>query len=133
MHMPVMMELNKIVINEAQQWQIIVLREVDGDRQLSIMIGKPEADAINRRLGGDVPLRPMTHDLLATVIETLGGKLDRIDITRLESETYYAELTIRQGSKTFRADTRPSDAIALGVATSVPIYVASDVLDAAGR
>ena len=60
-------------------------------------------------------------------------KLEQIDVTRLEENVYYAELTIRQGDKLLRADSRPSDAIALGIATSVPIYVASEVLDVAGR
>jgi hypothetical protein len=122
------MELHKIIISEMQQEQIIVLKEVDGERTFPIVIGNPEAIAIDRRLKGHVPPRPMTHDLLASVIETMGGSIDRIEINDLQEHTFFARILIRQNGSTLRIDSRPSDAIALGAATMVPIFVADHVL-----
>ncbi len=127
--MSVLMELHKIIISETQSEQIIVLREVDGERHFPIVIGDPEAKAIDRRLKGFVTPRPMTHDLLANTIEQLGGKLERIEITNLQNRTFFAQLVIKQDGQMIEIDSRPSDAIALGIATSVPIYVAAHVLD----
>jgi uncharacterized protein len=127
--MSVLMELQKIIINETTSEQIIVLKEVDGDRHFPIVIGDPEAKAIDRRLKGFVMPRPMTHDLLANTIEQLGGKLERIEITNLQNRTFFAQLVIKQAGDLIEIDCRPSDAIALGIATSVPIYVAAHVLD----
>jgi uncharacterized protein len=126
--MSIQMELHKIIISEMQPEQIIVLKEVDGDRKFPIVIGNGEAYAIDRRLKGIPHPRPLTHDLLADVIENMGGVLERIEINDLQEHTFYARLHIRQNSHTFKIDSRPSDAIALGVATNVPIYVAEHVL-----
>jgi bifunctional DNase/RNase len=127
--MSVQMELNKIIISEMQESQIIVLKEVDGERQFPIVIGSSEAMAIDRRLKGIPTPRPMTHDLMASVIEQLGGTIDRIEINNLQDHTFFARIHIRQNGDIIEIDSRPSDAIALGVATSVPIYVADEVLD----
>ena len=129
--MSVLMELHKIIINEAQDPQVIVLREVSGQRQFPMVIVKDLALAIRRRLNGIQSERPMTHDLLANIIEQMGGKLDQIRITDLQDGTYFARIMIRQGDKLLDVDSRPSDAIALGVANSVPIYVEEHVLAAA--
>jgi bifunctional DNase/RNase len=72
----------------------------------------------------------MTHDLLGNVIEQLGGTIEQIEINDLENHTFFARIHIRQNGKVQQIDSRPSDAIALGIATSVPIYVAEHVLDA---
>lgn len=128
--MSVQMELHKIIISEMQESQIIVLKEVDGERQFPIVIGTREAEAIDRRLKGIPTPRPMTHDLLASVIEQMGGSVDRIEINNLQDHTFFAKIHVRQAHSTIQIDSRPSDAIALGVATSVPIYVAEHVLDA---
>ncbi len=130
--MSVQMELNKIIISEMQDQQIIVLREVDGDRTFPIVIGSSEAFAINRRLSGHPTPRPLTHDLLANVIEEMGGSIDRIEITNLQDHTFFARIRIRRGGETVSVDSRPSDAIALGIATAVPIFVAEHVLDEVG-
>lgn len=130
--MSVQMELHKIIISEMQDQQIIVLAEVDGERKLPIVIGSPEALAIDRRLKGIVHPRPLTHDLLASVIEQLGGKIERIEINNLQDHTFFARIHIRQNGTIHKVDSRPSDAIALGVATTVPIYVAEHVLDEVG-
>jgi bifunctional DNase/RNase len=124
------MELSKIIISEMQDQQIIVLKEVDGDRKFPIVIGSGEAYAIDRRLKGILHPRPLTHDLLASVIEQMGGSIERIEINNLQDHTFFARIHIRQNGTTVKVDSRPSDAIALGVATSVPIYVAEHVLDA---
>jgi len=127
--MSVQMELHKIIISEMQPEQIIMLKEVDGERKFPIVIGNPEAYAIDRRLKGVVSPRPLTHDLLASVIEQLGGTIDRIEINNLQDHTFFARIHIRRNGDTLKIDSRPSDAIALGVATMVPIYVADHVLD----
>jgi hypothetical protein len=123
------MELHKIIISELQQEQIIVLKEVDGERKFPIVIGNPEALAIDRRLKGILHPRPLTHDLLANVIEQLGGQIERIEINNLQEHTFYARIQIRRNGDVIKIDSRPSDAIALGVASSVPIFVAEHVLD----
>jgi uncharacterized protein len=128
--MSVQMELNKIIISEMQEQQIIMLKEVDGERSFAIVIGDNEAKAIDRRLKGIPMPRPMTHDLLASVIEQLGGTVEKIEITNLQEHTFFASIHIRQNGDTLEIDSRPSDAIALGIATSVPIFVAEHVLDA---
>ncbi len=126
--MAVQMELFRIIISEMNDQQIIMLREVDGERSFSIVIGSTEAYAIDRRIKGLVPPRPLTHDLLSTIVEQLGGTLDHIEINDLQHGTYFAKLHIRQGKTVLKIDSRPSDAIALGAATSVPIFVAEHVL-----
>ena len=130
--MSVQMELHKIIISEMQDQQIIVLKEVDGERKFPIVIGSPEAMAIDRRLKGIPTPRPMTHDLLANVIENMGGNVDRIEINDLQDHTFFARIHIRQGMKMVEVDSRPSDAIALGIASVVPIFVAEHVLAEVG-
>jgi bifunctional DNase/RNase len=127
------MELHKIIISEMQDQQIIVLKEVDGERKFPIVIGSSEAYAIDRRLKGIPTPRPLTHDLLANVIESMGGNIDRIEINDLQPHTVVARIHVRQNGKTLEVDTRPSDALALGIATVVPIYVAEHVLEEVSR
>lgn len=131
--MPVVMELARIIISEMQDQQVIVLKEVAGERAFPIVIGSGEAYAIDRRLKGIQTPRPLTHDLLATVIESLGGELEAIEINNLQDRTFFARLVIRQNDRTIKIDSRPSDAIALGIATNVPILVAEHVLEEAAQ
>src|SRR6266550_5308509 len=131
--MSIQMELHKIIISEMQDQQIIVLKEVDGERKFPIVIGSNEAYAIDRRLKGIPTPRPLTHDLLANVIESMGGAIDHIEINDLQAHTFFARIHIRQNGKTVEIDSRPSDAIALGIATVVPIYVADHVLEEVSR
>ncbi|MEM8875202.1 MAG: bifunctional nuclease family protein [Planctomycetota bacterium] len=127
--MPVRMELNKIIISELADQQVIVLREIDGERTFPIVIGTGEAVAISRRLKGDVPARPMTHELLADVIDKLGGEVTRVEITDLQQHTFFARIHIRRADgEEISIDSRPSDAIAIGIATQVPIDVNESVL-----
>jgi len=131
--MSIQMELHKIIISEMQEQQIIVLKEVDGERKFPIVIGSTEAMAIDRRLKGIPTARPMTHDLLASTIESLGGTIDHIEINDLQAHTFFAKIHIRQNGKVLQLDSRPSDAIALGIATVVPIFVADHVLEEVSR
>jgi len=127
MYVPV--ELSRIVITETSPQQIIFLKEKEGQRSFPIMIGIGEALAIDRRLKGVETPRPMTHDLLAGVIEALGGRLERILINDLRQHTFIATLIIDRDGETIEVDSRPSDAIALGIAQDTPIFVAPHVLE----
>ena len=125
--MDVEVELSRIIINEASDQQIIVLKERNGPRSFPIVIGVVEVFAIDRRLKGIKPPRPMTHDLLASVIESLGAEIEKIVINDLRHHTFYARITLSSNGRTVEVDSRPSDAIALGVASNAPLYVADHV------
>lgn len=127
--MPVHMELKRIIISEIHEQQVIMLKEVDGERSFSIMIGIFEATSIDRRVKRLPSPRPLTHDLVANAVENLGGEIRDVFISELKDHTYYAKLRIRQNGEMVEIDCRPSDAIALAVTASVPIYVAEDVLE----
>jgi bifunctional DNase/RNase len=153
--MAVRMELSRILIRELNDYQIIELREVEPDdddldldipddapkepgfgeptrRSFPIVIGLPEAQAIDRRLKGITIKRPQTHDLLAKVIESLGGTLVSITINDLAEHTFFATLDVRNAAgEPIHIDSRPSDAIALGIAQNVPIFVEEHVLQGA--
>lgn len=129
--MPVHMELKRIIINEIQDQQVIMLREVDGDRSFPIVIGIFEATSIDRRVRGQQSPRPLTHDLITSVIDNLGGDLQDIYISELREHTYYAKLRIKKDGELVEIDCRPSDAIAVAVTAQVPVYVAEDVLEEA--
>ena len=94
--MAIEMELSRILIREITDAQFIELREIDGERTFPIVVGKPEAHAIDRRLKGLEPPRPQTHDLLATMMQDLGGSLERILIDDLRDGTFYAKLYVQQ-------------------------------------
>ncbi|MEW6197382.1 MAG: bifunctional nuclease family protein [Planctomycetota bacterium] len=126
--MEVRMDLAQIRISESHDSQVIVLRERNGSRLLQIVIGLTEALAIDRRVKGVQLPRPLTHNLLANVIEALGGELEKIVINDLQEHTFYAKLVIRHHGELVEVDSRPSDAIALGVAHQVPLYVEDHVL-----
>lgn len=128
------MHLARILIRENTSAQIIELRESnpihDEPRSFPIVIGISEAIAIDRRLSGFEIGRPMTHDLLAHTIEQLGATLESIAITDIVEGTFFAVLVLsdRDGQRV-EIDARPSDAIALGIAGDVPIYVSDDVIE----
>ncbi len=131
--MAVRMELSRILIRETDDMHIVELREVGGERVFPIVIGLNEAAAIERRLMGQKPPRPLTHELLASVIEGLNAELEKILICDLKKSTFFARLYLRHDGKLVEIDSRPSDAIALGVARDVPIFVAEEVLEEACR
>lgn len=126
----VRMELSRIIISEINDQQVIYLREVDGDRTFPILIGLFEATSIDRRVRGEVPPRPLTHDLLKNTIEELGGETEDVVVSSLQEHTYYARIRVRRDGELFEIDSRPSDAIALSVHYDppLPIYVSEDVL-----
>ena len=105
----------------------LILKEVSGPRRLPIIIGAFEAQSIALEMEGIKPPRPLTHDLLKSVIDTLGGGLNDVIISELKEGTFYAKLTIDSQE----VDSRPSDAIALAVRYGVPIYVADEVMQEA--
>ena len=127
--MDIEVELSKIIINEASDQQIIVLKERYGQRSFPIVIGIVEIFAIDRRLKGITPPRPMTHDLLDSVIQKLGAKIERIIVNDLRNHTFYARIVLSMNGKILEVDSRPSDAIALGAATSAPIFVSEQVFE----
>jgi uncharacterized protein len=112
---------------------VLLLKEVGLGRILPIWIGPWEASAIAMRLQGVTPERPLTHDLLGSVINELGGRVERIVIVSLADETFHARLEIATPDARHEVDARPSDAIALAVRLEVPIFAAPDVLDAAAK
>ena len=126
--MLVPVELSRILIREMTDTQFITLKESDGDRSFPIAIGLPEAQAIERRLRNTTVPRPQTHDLLSSVINGFGGEIQSIIIHTLEDGTFYANLIVAHGEELLEIDSRPSDAIALGVAEQVPIFVSEEVL-----
>ena len=136
----VKMELKQILIQENSGQQFIFLQECNGTRSFPIVIGTAEAFAIDRRLKGIQSRRPLTHELIFNVMHGLDGHLEKIIISDLREimvndrpeYTYFAVLIVRRGDEIIEIDSRPSDAIALGMAQNTPIYVAPHVLDSAG-
>jgi uncharacterized protein len=126
----VRMELARIVISDVSNEQIIYLREVDGQRMFPILIGLFEATSIDRRVKGEIPTRPLTHDLLKNTIQELGGEVQDVVINNLMDHTYYAVVRVRVNGEVMEIDSRPSDAIALSVHFDpvLPIYVEDSVL-----
>ncbi|VTS01106.1 bifunctional nuclease family protein [Tuwongella immobilis] len=126
--MQVEMRLKRIVISEVSDQQQVVLREIDGDRSFTIIIGIFEATSIDRRVKQMSSPRPLTHDLLVSIIDRMGGELQDIVISDLREHTYFAKLRIRQDGEILEIDSRPSDAIAIAVTAKVPIFVSEEVL-----
>ena len=124
--------IDSIRVSLMSQNRIVVLKEEDGQRFLPIWIGPFEADAITMQLQGIPVQRPLTHDLLKTVIEQLGGEVLQIMINGLERNTYFARIILDVDGDSVEIDSRPCDAIALAVRVNAPIYVADDVMDQAG-
>ncbi len=123
------MELNKIVIDEKRHDQLIVLKEKEGNRVLPIVIGLAEASAIKLKISGFIPPRPLTHDLLHSLIENLEASIDKIIIDKLEENTFHAKIVLKTASGSIKViDARPSDSIALAVRAHAPIFVEDDVL-----
>lgn len=133
--MTVQMQLARIIISELTENQVIYLQEVDGEREFPILIGIFEATNIDRRVKDDYqPQRPLTHDLVVNVAQSLGATVDSVVISELNEHTYYAQLRLKKADGEFiDIDSRPSDAIAVAVTFSppLPIYVSEHVLNEA--
>ena len=108
---------------------IVLLKTVDGNKFLPIWIGHPEAAAILMKLQGASTPRPMTHDLLSEVLDQMDAKCERVSVTELRDNTFYASITVSMNGSELEIDSRPSDALALAVRTSAPIFAADDVIE----
>ena len=129
--MPVPMELSRIIISEINENQVIYLKEIDGQRQFPILIGIFEATSIHRRVRGESSPRPLTHDLIVSVVENLGAEFQDVIISELRDHTYFAKLRVRHQGELVEIDARPSDAIAVAVTCqpTLPIFVNEEVLN----
>jgi len=120
--------LSKIIMHENKHDQVIILKEKDGERQIPIIIGLSEAAAIKMKVSNIVPPRPLTHDLLSSLIQKLGARLEKVVINKLEHNTFYARLIlIQDGEKIIEVDARPSDSIALALRLNAPVFVEEEV------
>lgn len=125
--------LNKIKVDESRNEQVIVLKEREGNRMLPVVIGIAEVNAIKLKLSGIKPPRPLTHDLVMNIIESVGAKLKKVLIDKLENNTFYAKLFLSLNhSKEILIDARPSDSVALALRAGIPIFVEEEVLKEAG-
>jgi hypothetical protein len=108
---------------------IVLLKTADGNKFLPIWIGHPEAAAILMKLQGAATPRPMTHDLMADILEQLDAEVLRITVTELRDNTFYASITVQQNGSEIDIDSRPSDAIAIAVRAEAPIFAAERVIE----
>jgi len=122
-------ELIRIMISETRDGQIIFLKEKEGDRVFQIAIGFYEAFAIDRYVKGKDAPRPLTHDLLVSVIDSLGARVEYMVVNQLKERTFYAKLVLKHDEDTIEIDARPSDSIAVATKAHAPIYVEEDVID----
>jgi bifunctional DNase/RNase len=128
------LELEGVRLEVPSNVPVMMLREVEGQRRmLPIYIGGPEASSIHYALEGVMPERPLTHDLLANVIGDLGSVVERVVITEVRDQTYYAELHLVGEGETQIVSCRPSDAVALALRTGSSIFAAASLLDAVGK
>ena len=126
------MELHKIIIDEKRQDQVIVLRERGGSRQIPIVIGVMEASSIKMEISGVETARPMTHDLLRSVIDALEARMIRLIIDDLVSNTFHAKVEmVNSDGQAVLVDARPSDGVALAVRCQAPIFVDEKVIEKA--
>jgi uncharacterized protein len=108
---------------------IVLLKTADGNKFLPIWIGHPEAAAILMKLQGASTPRPMTHDLLSDVLDQIDAKCEKVSVTELRDNTFFASITISMNGSELEIDSRPSDALALAVRTSAPIFAADEVIE----
>jgi bifunctional DNase/RNase len=121
----------RLGIDSATNSYVVILREKGGERLLPIWIGRPEAESILVQMNQLKRERPLTHDLCKALITGLGGTLRRVNITRVEKSTYYAELQIEGAGGLLALDARPSDSIAIALRLAAPIFAADTLLSAA--
>ncbi len=126
------MTIDSIRVSLMNYQRVVILKEKASDRYLPIWIGPAEADAIAVKLQGVEVPRPLTHDLLLSIIETLDARVESIIVNDLKNDTFYAKIMLDFDGKQLEIDSRPSDALALAVRTGVSIYADESVLDKAG-
>ena len=123
--------IDSIRVSLMTQQRVVILKDLESDRYLPIWIGPCEAESITIELQGVAVARPLTHDLLKTVVINLGGKVSQVVVNDLRNDTFYARILLSVNGRQMEIDARPSDAIALAVRARVSIYVAEAVMDAA--
>ena len=126
------MIIDSIRVSLMNYQRVVILKEKETDRYLPIWIGPNEADAIAVKLQGVSVPRPLTHDLLNSIVDALGASVNSIIVTELKNDTFYAKIVLNVDGEQMEVDSRPSDAIALAVRVDVPIYAEEGVLDKAG-
>ncbi len=126
------MVIDSIRVSLMNYQRVVILKEKTSDRYLPIWIGPAEADAIAVKLQGVNVPRPLTHDLLQSIVDALGAKVNSILVNDLKNDTFYAKIILDVDGGQMEVDSRPSDALALAVRVEVPIYVDEVVLDKAG-
>ncbi|TDJ48319.1 MAG: bifunctional nuclease family protein [Gemmatimonadetes bacterium] len=131
--MSVRMKIQGLLIDPVSQMPIVILKNSSEDRVLPIWVGVFEANAIAMQLEKILSPRPMTHDLLCSTIEQLGGSIEKIVITDLRDATFYAILHLDLKGKKFEVDARPSDAMALALRCDAPIFVEESVLEKSSK
>src|SRR5512146_2655767 len=124
--------IDSVRVSLTNQQRIVVLREVNSERYLSIWIGPYEAEAITIALQEIEVARPQTHDLLKNMMNQLNAKLLRVEVVNLKEDVFFGNLVVEFNGQTLNIDSRPSDALALAVRAHVPILIAKDVMEAAG-
>lgn len=120
-------KINGLFLTQSQASGVI-LKEINGERTLPIIIGEYEAQSIALGLENIIPPRPITHDLLLNMIKSMDGQIERVIISDLKNNTYYAIIQVRRKTKLHEIDARPSDAIALAVRQSIQIFVEEEVM-----
>jgi len=123
--------IDSIRVSLMSQHRVVVLKDVDTDRFLPIWIGPFEADAITIQLQGVQVARPLTHDLLKSVIDQMGATISHVMVSELKNDTFYARIVMDINGDSMEIDARPSDAIALAVRVNAPLFVAEAVMDSA--
>src|SRR3970040_2766083 len=126
------MTIESIRVSLMNYQRVVILKEKDADRYLPIWIGPAEADAIAVRLQEVSVARPLTHDLLRSVIDSLGASVEYVLVNELANDTFYARIMLQVDGRSMEIDSRPGDAIALAVRAQVPIFADESVLDRAG-
>ena len=126
------MVVDSIRVSLMNYQRVVILKEKETSRYLPIWIGAAEADAIAVKLQGSSVARPLTHDLMQSVIDALGGKVNSIIVSDLQKDVFFAKIVINRDGEQVEIDSRPSDAIALAVRAQVPIYAEEDVLNRGG-
>ncbi len=127
--MSVKMDVKALIVDPIANMPVVILRDAEDRSFLPIWVGVFEANAIALQLEGVRTPRPMTHDLLRQTITQLDGTVERVVITRLHENTFYAEIHLTSGGRTVVVDSRPSDAIALALRSSAPVFVEESVLE----
>ena len=120
--------VSRLGLDSSTNSYVVVLQERDGTRLLPIWIGQPEAESIVMHMHNVKRARPLTHDLVRSLIVGMGAQLRRVQITRVEKSTYYAELHVQRDGEIVQIDARPSDSIAVALRLSAPIFAAESLL-----